>query len=63
MLLSDAGSQFAEQVGAESARLSAIAAQVTSSAVEVSSLSEAFGFAVQLFSDANEKLIANLNKN
>lgn len=61
-LLSNAGSQFAEQVAVESSRLSAIAAHVTSSAVEVSSLSEAFGFAVQLFSDANEKLITNLNK-
>ena len=62
VLLSDAGSHFAEQVGAESARLSDIAAQVTSSAVEVSSLSEAFGFAVQLYSDANEKLIASLRR-
>ncbi|HOG03436.1 MAG TPA: hypothetical protein PLL14_05625, partial [Accumulibacter sp.] len=56
----NAGSQFAEQVSAESARLSDIAAQLAGSAIEVSSLSEAFGFAVQLFSDANEKLIDNL---
>ncbi len=62
VLLGNAGNQFAEQVGAESARLSDIAAHVTSSAVEVSSLSEAFAFAVQLYSDANEKLIANLQR-
>jgi len=62
VLLDNAGSQFAETVGAESARLSGIAAQVTGSAVEVSSLSETFGFAVQLFNDGNEKLIASLQK-
>lgn len=61
-LLGNAGSQFAEQVAAESASLSDIAAHVTSSAVEVSSLGEAFGFAVQSFSEANEKLIANLQR-
>jgi hypothetical protein len=60
VLLGNAGSQFAEQVSAESARISDIAAQLAGSAIEVSSLSEAFGFAVQLFSDANEKLIENL---
>ena len=61
-VLDTAGSQFAEALGAESARLSGIAAHVTSSAVEVSSLSEAFGFAVQLFNEGNEKLIASLQK-
>ena len=61
-LLGNAGSQFAEQVAAQSARLSDIAAHVTSSAVEVSSLGEAFGFAVQSFSEANEKLISNLQR-
>ena len=61
-LLDKAGSQFAEQLGAESVRLSEITAHVTSSAVEVSSLSETFTFAVQLFNDGNEKLIASLQK-
>jgi hypothetical protein len=60
--LNNAGSQFAEQVNAETAKLEDIAAQVTSSAVEVSSLSEAFGFVVQSFNEANEKLIANLQR-
>jgi hypothetical protein len=62
LLLGNAGSQFAEQVAQNRPGLSDIAAQVVSSAVEVSSLSEAFGFAVQLFSDANEKLIENLQR-
>ncbi len=61
-LLGSAGSQFAEQLDAGSARLADVAAQVTGSAVEVASLSEAFGFAVQLFGDANEKLIASLQR-
>lgn len=60
--LNQAGSEFSEKVGAEAAKLSDIAAHVTSSAVEVSSLSEAFGFAVHSFSEANEKLIANLQR-
>ena len=60
--LQQAGSQFSENIGAEATKLSDIAAHVTSSAVEVSSLSESFGFAVRSFSDANEKLIANLQR-
>ena len=62
VLLNAAGSQFAETVSTESARLSGIAAQVTGSAVEVSSLGETFGFAVQRFNEGNEKLIASLQK-
>jgi hypothetical protein len=61
-MLDRVGSQFTEQVGAESAKITAVATQVTGSAVEVASLSEAFGFAVQLFSEANDKLIANLQR-
>ncbi|MDD2925958.1 MAG: hypothetical protein PHW99_12380, partial [Rhodoferax sp.] len=60
--LDQAGHQFAEQVSTETSKLSDIAAHVTCSAVEVSSLSEAFGFAVQSFNDANEKLITNLQR-
>jgi hypothetical protein len=60
--LNTAGSQFAEQVGLETAKLSDIAAHVTGSAVEVSSLGEAFGFAVNAFNEANEKLIGNLQR-
>ena len=53
---------FSENVTAEAAKLTDIAAQVTSSAVDVSSLSDAFGFAVNAFNEANEKLIANLER-
>jgi hypothetical protein len=60
--LNQAGSQFAEQVSTETGKLADIAAHVTSSAVEVSSLSDAFGFAVNSFSEANEKLIGNLQR-
>jgi len=60
--LNQAGSQFAEQVDTEVAKLSDIASHVTSSAVEVSSLSESFSFAVNSFNEANEKLIANLQR-
>lgn len=60
--LGHAGSQFAEKVDTEAGKLADIAANVTSSAVEVSALSESFSFAVRAFSDANEKLIANLQR-
>ena len=58
--LQNAGGQFAEKVDAEAGKLADIAAHVTGSAVEVSSLGQAFGFAVGSFNEANEKLIANL---
>ena len=60
--LDQAGSEFSGKLGFEAAKLADIAAHVTSSAVEVSSLSESFSFAVRSFSDANEKLIANLQR-
>ena len=60
--LTKAGSQFAEQVSQETAKLSDIAVHVTGSAVEVSSLGEAFGLAVNAFNEANEKLINNLQR-
>lgn len=60
--LNATASAFSDNVAAEAAKLTDIAANVTSSAVDVSSLSEAFGFAVNAFNDANEKLIANLQR-
>ena len=60
--LEQAGGQFAERVAGEATKLSDIAASVTSSAVDVSSLSEAFGFAVQAFNSSNEKLVASLQR-
>ena len=61
-LLERSGERFAEQVGAEAARLDEIAAQVASGAVEVASLGEAFAFAVERFNEGNEKLMAGLQK-
>ena len=60
--LNHAGSQFSQKVDVETAKLADIGAHVTSSAVEVSSLSESFGFAVHSFNEANEKLIGNLQR-
>ena len=62
LALGHASGQFAQKVDAEAGKLADIAAHVTSSAVEVSALSESFGFAVKSFNDANEKLIANLQR-
>jgi Domain of unknown function (DUF802) len=59
-LLERAGQRFSETLGSEADKLGTVAAQMTSSAIEVASLSEAFGAAAQLFGDANEKLVAHL---
>jgi hypothetical protein len=59
-LLDSAGARFTEKVDAEAEKMVAAAAQVTAGAVEVSSLGEAFGFAVGLFSDSSDKLLAQL---
>ena len=61
-LLDQVGKRFGEQVDAQSARLDDTAAQVGASTVELASLGEAFGFAVQLFSESNEKLGAQLQR-
>ena len=60
--LQQTGSQFAAQVGQETAKLSDMAAQVSSSAVDVASLSDALGFAVSAFSEANAKLVGQLQR-
>jgi len=60
--LSSTASAFSENVTAEAGKLTDIAAQVTSSAVDVASLSESFGVAVQAFNEANDKLIASLQR-
>ena len=61
-LLEQVGGRFGQQVDAQAARLDDTAAQVGASAVELASLGEAFGFAVQLFSASNEKLGAQLQR-
>lgn len=59
-LLDRVGTRFIEHVEAETGKLGGVAAQVTSSAVEVASLGEAFGSAVQLYGHSNEALMGRL---
>ena len=61
-LLDRVGTRFTEKVDAEAGKMAEVAAQLTGSAVEVASLGEAFGFAVQLFSQSNDKLVAHLQR-
>ena len=61
-LLDRVGTRFTDKVEAETGKLGTIAAQVTGSAVEVASLGEAFGMAVQLFGESNDKLVEHLQR-
>ncbi len=61
-LLARVGAQFTDNVETETAKLGGIAAQVTGSAVEVASLGEAFGLAVNTFGASNEKLMTQLQR-
>jgi hypothetical protein len=61
-LLDRVGTRFTDKVELETGKLGAVAAQVTGSAVEVASLGEAFGVAVQLFGESNNKLVAHLQR-
>lgn len=60
--LDQANHQFARTVDTEAAKLGNIAAQVGSSAVEVSALGDTLGMAVRAFGQANDQLIANLQR-
>ena len=60
--LQQAGARYAERADAESVRLQAVSAQLTTSAVEVASLGEAFGTAVELFSQSNSQMAAHLQR-
>jgi hypothetical protein len=61
-LLERVGTRFTDHVELETGKLGAVAAQVTGSAVEVASLGEAFGTAVQVFGESNDKLVAHLQR-
>ena len=61
-MLQSVGSQFQSQVGEEAAKLTDIATQVTGSAVEIASLSDAFQVAIQRFGESNDKLVENLTQ-
>lgn len=61
-LLERVGTRFTDHVEAETGKLGTVAAQITGSAIEVASLGEAFGAAVQLFGASNDKLVAHLER-
>jgi hypothetical protein len=61
-MLNRVGTRFTDKVELETGKLGAVAAQVTGSAVEVASLGEAFGTAVQLFGESNDKLVVHLQR-
>jgi len=61
-VLDRVGTRFAETVESGSGRLESASAQVTSSAAEVASLGEGFGASVQLFSNASEQLMTQLQR-
>ncbi|MFL9860107.1 DUF802 domain-containing protein [Paraburkholderia madseniana] len=61
-LLDRVGARFTDKVELETGKLGAVAAQVTGSAVEVASLGEAFGAAVQVFGESNTTLVAHLQR-
>jgi hypothetical protein len=61
-LLERVGSRFTDQIGEQADKLATVGAQITGSAVEVASLGEAFGFAVERFGESNDKLVAHLQR-
>ncbi|MBY4711657.1 DUF802 domain-containing protein [Burkholderia cepacia] len=61
-LLDRVGARFIDTVDAETRKLDSVAAQVTAGAVEVASLGDAFGMAVQVFGESNDKLLTHLQR-
>ncbi|MDP9581523.1 UNVERIFIED_ORG: hypothetical protein J2791_000804 [Burkholderia contaminans] len=61
-LLDRVGARFNDTVDAETRKLDAVAAHVTAGAVEVASLGDAFGAAVQIFGESNDKLLNHLQR-
>jgi hypothetical protein len=59
-VLEKAGNQLSESLGAQAGKVAEVAEHVTSSAIELSSLSESFSHGVALFSDSNDKLVNSL---
>lgn len=61
-LLERVGTGFTTQVQAQTGKLETVAAQVSASAVEVASLGDAFGAAVQQYGNSNQVLIERLQQ-
>ena len=61
-LLERIGTRVSDTIEGQARKLDDAAADITGSAVEVASVGEAFGAAVQLFSDSNDKLATQLQR-
>jgi hypothetical protein len=59
-LLERTSKRFTTHIEAETGKLGTVAAEVTGSAIEVASLGDAFGAAVQMFGSSNEALMERL---
>ena len=60
--LKRAAAGFEQRMESEATRLAATAGEVAGGAVEVASLAEGFGLAVQLFTDSNARLMTSLER-
>jgi hypothetical protein len=61
-VLERVGSQFASKVDSESGKLVEVGSHIAGSAIEVASLGEAFGTAVQLFAASSDKMMGALQR-
>jgi hypothetical protein len=61
-LLERVGEQFAAKVDNEAGKLGDIGASIAGGALEVASLGEAFGHAVGLFSESNDKMLSAMQR-
>ncbi|HOI52454.1 MAG TPA: DUF802 domain-containing protein, partial [Azonexus sp.] len=61
-LLERAGSQFAARIEREAGKLVEVGSGIAGGALEVASLGEAFGAAVKLFAESNDKMMAALQR-
>jgi ABC-type transporter Mla subunit MlaD len=61
-MLSEVGIQFTAHVDGELGKISEVADQFASNAIEMASMGESFNTAVQLYSDSNAQLIEHLNQ-
>jgi len=61
-VLERVGARFNDQVQAETGKLVDVAAQVSGGAAQVASLGEAFGAAVALFTESNDRMGAHLER-
>ena len=61
-MLGQAGERFSQTVEAQAKQMTALAAQIGSSAVDMASLGDAFGVAVQQFGQSNQALVGQLQR-